>query len=67
MKTKQEQKEEALEEYWAIRSSERETLEAIVIPATKAFDAIVDAAKGVYLTRIKEIDEQDEPLEVDKE
>jgi len=59
MKTKQEQKDEAMEEYLAILAAGDETLIAKVTPAwevymaMEAFDVIMDA--------------QDEVLEVDKD
>ena len=49
MKTKQEQKEEAMEAY-----------EAIVNPINKFYDAIVDPATKAYIAKCKEIDEQEE-------
>jgi len=56
MKTKKEQRDEAWERFVAI-----------VAPARKELDAIVNPARRVYQARIREIDAQDKPLQVEKE
>jgi len=67
MKTKEEQKEDAGEVYYAIVKSTLEELDAITSSVTKSLNAIVDIAEKAFNVRLKEIREQDEPLEVEKD
>jgi len=67
MKTKQEQKDEAREAYYAVVTPAWEAFDAIITPEREAYQAIVNVADKALNARLKEINEQEELLEVEKE
>ena len=64
--TIQQQREEAWKEYIAIVKPAQKAFNAIRDPARKASRVIQEPAYGIYLAKIKEIDEREKQLKVDK-
>jgi len=62
--TKQEQKNEAYEDYVAIIAPAFKVYEAIIDPTLKAYEAIRDPAYKTYLAKCEEIDAQEDEIKI---